>query len=497
MQIDRTGQPADWLADAPLFTAWQRFLHADAAPFTIPGHKRRASTLDPALGRLLDADVPLHGGADTVRLSGGVLREAEARAAALWGADLCRFSTGGTTHTNQVLCLAVGRPGDEVLVARNAHRSVLSGLALAGLRPTWLPVDLDPRTGGPLGISVATVEAALAAHPQAAALLLTDPSYLGTRSDLPALIGAAHAAGMPVLVDQAWGAHLGFAAGQPAHALALGADAMVTSAHKGLPAFSQASLLLARTERLDPDRLDRAFEATHTTSPAAAILASIDAARAHLASPHGGAALTRVASLVGRARARLRAAGLLVPGPEDHAPGRFDPLKLVVLLDGRADGLDVEQALLAAGLPVEMADRRTVLAQVGLVDDATTIGRLVDAILGAVADPPVGHPGDDPAAAGMTQGTATRHDVLPPQRLTPRQALFAAYQTVPRGQAVGRVSAELVAPYPPGVPVLVPGEEVTRGTLDALDAAMAAGTRIAYAADPTLATLQVVIDARP
>jgi lysine decarboxylase len=496
--MDRTGQPADWLADAPLFAAWQQFAHADVAPFTIPGHKRRASTLDPALGRLLDADVPLHGGADTVRLSGGVLRDAEARAAALWGADLCRFSTGGTTHTNQVLCLAVGRPGDKVLVTRNAHRSVLSGLALAGLRPIWLPVDLDPRTGGPLGVPVATVEAAIAAHPQAAALLLTDPSYLGTRSDLSALIGAAHAAGMPVLVDQAWGAHLGFAPGQPAHALALGADALATSAHKGLPAFSQASLLLARTERLDPDRLDRAFEATHTTSPSAAILASIDAARAHLASPRGSAALTRVASLVARARARLRAAGLLVPGPEDHAPGRFDPLKLVVLLDGHGvDGLDIEQALLAVGLPVEMADRRTVVAQIGVVDDATTIGRLVDAILGAVADGPLRHPSGEPAAPGMTQGQGPRRDVLPPQRLTPRQAFFAAYETVPRGHAIGRVSAELVAPYPPGIPVLVPGEEITPAALDALDAAMAAGTRIAYAADPSLATLQVVIDAPP
>jgi lysine decarboxylase len=525
---------AEWLADAPLFAAWRRFAEADVAPFTIPGHKRRAAGLDASLGRLLDADVPLHGGADTMQLRAGVLREAERRAAGLWGADVARFSTAGTTHTNQVLCLAVGRPGDEVLVARNAHRSVLSGLVLADLRPVWLPVQADPGTGTPLGVPVFAVQEALAAHPRAAALLLTDPSYQGTRSDLAAIIAAAHAAGVAVVVDQAWGAHLGFVEDLPPHALALGADAMVTSAHKGLPAFSQASLLLARTERLDADRLERAFDATHTTSPSAAILASIDASRAFLGSAAGAAALARTTALVAAARAKLRAAGLDVPGPEDHPAGRFDPLKLVVHLHrSGVDGLDLERALVDAGMPVEMADRHTLVAQVGLVDDATTLDRLVAGILAAAERPPC-HPSGDPPAAGMTRaaGQARRAEAqaelawqaeaageaqeawqpgpgqaegagqvgtgqaaLPPQRLTPRQAFFADSETVPRAAAIGRVSAELVAPYPPGVPVLVPGEEVTGRTLRALDTAMAAGTRIAYAADPTLATLQVVTDA--
>ena len=164
-----------------------------------------------------------------------------------------------------------------MLVARNAHRSVLSGLVLAGLRPVWIEVRTDPRTGAPLGLETDTVRALLAAHPEAVALFCTEPSYQGTLSDLAALAEAAHDQGIPFVVDQAWGAHLGFAPGYPDHAFQAGADAMVTSAHKMLPAFSQASLVLARTERIDPDRLERAFEATHTTSPSGAILASIDA----------------------------------------------------------------------------------------------------------------------------------------------------------------------------------------------------------------------------
>jgi lysine decarboxylase len=475
------GSP-DWLADAPLFAAWRRFASGDAAPFTIPGHKRRAGLLHPDLARLLDADVPLYGGADTVKLASGVLAEAERRAAALWGADHCRFSTGGSTHANLVACLSVGRPGDTVLVARNAHRSVLSGLALAGLRPRWLTVDLDPRTGAPLGPAVATVAAALDAHPGAAALFLTEPGYQGALSDLPALADAAHARDAAVVVDQAWGAHLGFAAGYPQHALQAGADLMVTSAHKMLPAFSQAALVLARTGRIDRDRLERAFEATHTTSPSAAILASIDASRALLASEAGRDALARTAGLVAGARRRLAGAGLHVPDPADHPAGRFDPAKFVIHFgpSGRS-GLSAEDALLARGIPVEMADRDTLVAQVGLVDDEGTLDRLVEGVLASLAGP-----------AGSPRPPRAWQPPVPPQRMAPREASVSAFESVPRHAAIGRTSAELVAPYPPGVPLLVPGEEVTAATLAALDEALAAGNRIAYAADPGLARLQVV-----
>jgi lysine decarboxylase len=471
--------------DAPMFRAWRQVVGSDAAPFTIPGHKRRADRLHPDLGRLLDADVPLYGGLDTVKLTGGVLREAEGLAADLWGADMCRFSTGGSTHANQVLCLTLGQPGDSVLVARNAHRSVLSGLVLAGLRPIWIEVMTDPVTGAPLGLDPATVRLALAGNPDAVALMCTEPSYRGTLSDLPAITAACHEWGIPVVVDQAWGAHLGFAPGYPQHALQAGADAMVTSAHKMLPAFSQASLVLARTERIDADRLERAFEATHTTSPSGAILASIDAARAFLASSDGRACLSSVAGLIADARTRLTAAGLHVPAPEDHPPGRFDPAKLVVHFMGSGrNGLDVEQELLAHGVPVEMADRDTLVAQVGLTDDATTVDRLVEGILAA--------------GQGLTEASCPPRSeafggwALPPTVMSPRDAFFADYEVIDRAEAVGRISAELVAPYPPGVPVLVPGEEITVETLEALDLSLRAGNRIAYSADPTLATPHVV-----
>ncbi|HET8970885.1 MAG TPA: aminotransferase class V-fold PLP-dependent enzyme, partial [Candidatus Nanopelagicales bacterium] len=285
----------DWLADAALFTAWRGFVDTTTPTFTIPGHKRRAGTLDPGYGRLLDADAPLHGGLDTVKLTGGLLADAERKAAAAWGGDWCRFSVAGSTHANQAAILALGQPGDTVLVTRTAHRSTLLGLVLAGLMPVWLPSEIDDRFGIPAGMSVPALERALDEHPEAVAVLCVEPSYLGTVGDVPAIVAAAHSRDVPVVVDQAWGAHLGFADGYPAHAMAAGADAMILSAHKTLPAFSQASLLVARTGRLAADRLERGFDAGHTTSPAGAILASTDAARALLASATGRGLLTDLA----------------------------------------------------------------------------------------------------------------------------------------------------------------------------------------------------------
>ena len=479
-----TPSPDRLLPSSPLLAAWRRSRDADLAPFTIPGHKRLAGHISPALGRLLDSDVPLYGGLDEVKLTAGVLAQAERLGAQLWGADFCRYSTGGSTHANQAVALAVGQPGDTVLVARNAHRSTLLGLVFAGLVPVWLPAEIDPVLGVPRGLDLAGVHSALAAHPEAVALFCVEPGYLGAISDLPAVITAAHDRDIPVIVDQAWGAHLGFHPDHPAHALSLGADALVMSAHKTLPAYSQAAILAARTQRLDADRLERAFEAANTTSPAGSILASIDASRAVLDSDHGRQLLADLTRRVDQARQAVTAAGGRALSPADFAPGRFDPAKLVLLTAASGhDGLELERRLLAAGLPVEMADRDTVVPLVSLADDDTSLSRLVDALTGALR----GAGGAPRPVVPAAQWTATA-----PQVLTPREAFFAAHRTLPIAEAIGSVSAELVAPYPPGIPVLMPGEEVTEASVAALQRARAAGARIAYAADPELHTLQVV-----
>src|SRR5450432_1480899 len=297
--------PRGLRADAPLLDGWLRFTGQAAAgqltPMSVPGHKQRQDLV----GTVVAGDAPLYGGLDTMKHADTLRAEAEGRAARLWGADWCRFSVAGSTHGNQALALAVGKPGQYAVVSRTLHRSLLLGLVLAGLRPVWVRPEIDAASGLPGPVAVATVRDALAAHPDACAVFLGDPSYVGTTGDLAGHAATAHEAGVPLLVDAAWAAHLGFHPDLPVHALAAGADAMVTSAHKALPAYSQAAIVLARTGLLDAARLDRAFEATHTTSPAGSIMASIDAARALLARD-GERLCARLLRGVAAARARLR-----------------------------------------------------------------------------------------------------------------------------------------------------------------------------------------------
>jgi lysine decarboxylase len=479
----------EWLADAPLFAAWQRAVDADLASFTIPGHKRQADQLAPELARFFDSDIPLYGGLDTVKLDAAVVTAAEAAGARYWGADWCRYSTGGSTHANQVATLSVGRPGDTVLVARNAHRSTVTGLVLAGLVPVWLPSTIDPILGVPTGLDLTALAAALDEHPDAKAVFCVEPGYLGTISDLPVVIERSHARGLPVIVDQAWGAHLGGHEGYPRHAIALGADAMIMSAHKTLAAWTQASVIVARTERLDAARLERGFEAGLSSSASGTILASIDVARALLASRTGSDLIGRMTAQVAQLRADLAGAGVTTLDPAAFAPGRYDPAKLVLLLAPSGhDGIELERHLQADGIPVELADRDTVVPIVTMLDTPQTVGRLTDSLLTGLA---AQQPRPRPAVA------AAQWVLTAPQAMSPREAFFAAHDTLPADEAVGRVSAELIAPYPPGIPVVVPGELLTEETVGALRAASASGVRIAYAADPSLATFQVVSRTHP
>lgn len=483
--------PRGLAADAPLLAAWLSFA-ADAAdgtitPFTIPGHKQRRDLT----GDVVRGDAPLMGGLDTMKVTRGVLADAERRAASAWGVDWCRFSVGGSTQANQAAVLALGRPGQAVVVSRTLHRSVLTGIALAGLRPVWVRPEIDASTGLPGAVPPHAVRATLADAPDACGVLVGDPSYVGTRSDVAALAAVAHEAGVPLVVDAAWAAHFGFSRAVPPHALAQGADALVTSAHKVLPAWSQGALLLARTRRdgglLDADRLERGFDAGNTTSAAGTILASIDASRA-LLQRDGDELIAVLATLVAEARARLET----IPGIRvlSSAGGLVvDPTKLVILLaETGASGHVVEADLLAEGIPLEMADEDVLVPIVTIADDARSLGTLVDALTASIARRRGTPRAPHPSAAWAVDAVAA---------VDPRTAFFARHETVPADDAVGRISAELVAPYPPGVPVLAPGEIVSEAALTAMRETLAGGGRIAYAADPTLRTLQVIADPAP
>lgn len=469
---------------APLLDAYLSYFERERLPFTIPGHKQRASRLDVGLGAIVDRDTPLYGGLDEIKLTHGTLIKAEKLAAKFWGGDFARFSTGGSTHVNQAVILALGKPGDKVALSRTAHRSVLSALVLAGLEPLWLSPDIDIATGVPTGISVAEFERVLGEKP--VALLLTEPGYLGTLSDIPALIVKAHEHSIPVVIDAAWGGHFGFHPELPRHIIQLGADALITSTHKALPGYSASALLIARGQYLNLDRLEQSFETTHTTSPAGAPLASIDGCRALLQ--------TRGEELLGILISNVKDFKSLVQkefsqeiflNTSNFAAGRFDPVKVVLRANQLgASGVDIEKAIGASGVRVEMADRDTVVFLATLADTAEDFNHLASILIPVLKDL---------ATTARETAPALSWSVVPQRGISMRDAYFAQTEMVSAKAALGRISADLIAPYPPGVAVVAPGEILTVQIIDGLGTLKSAGVRIAYATDSSLQRYRVVV----
>lgn len=474
---------SDLRNSAPLLDAYLSYFESARTPFTIPGHKQKAGRLDSGLGAVVDRDTPLYGGLDEIKLTNQTLKKAEKLAADLWGADYARFSTGGSTHANQAIVLALGAPGDKVAISRTAHRSILSALVLAGLEPVWMSPDIDETTGVPIGISIAQLEKALLEKP--IAVLLTEPGYLGTISDLPVLIEAAHKQSVPVILDAAWGGHFGFHPQLPHHAFQVGADALITSVHKALPGYSASALLLAKGTFLNLDRLEQSFETTHTTSPAGAPLASIDGVRA-LLQTRGKELNTELINNVEEFKKTVQSEFALpiFLYPADFPAGRFDPTKVVLRVQQLgASGVDIERDLQAAGIRVEMADRDTIVFLATLADSSDDFAALADALIPILKR----HQGQRRESA-----TALSWSVVPTRGISMRDAYFAKTEMVDASAAEGRISADLIAPYPPGVAVVAPGEVLTSQILEGLKASKDAGVRIAYATDSSLATYRVV-----
>ena len=469
--------PRGLRGDAPLLDAWLRFHERPPTPFTIPGHKQRHDLV----GDVVAGDVPLYAGLDTMKLTSGVLADAEARAARLWGADVCRFSTGGATHANQAVALAVAGDGDRVVVSRTLHRSLLLGLVLAGLTPVWVRPEVDPATGLPSASPRPPCAVPSAEHPDARAVLVGDPSYVGTVGDVAGLAEAAHEHDVPLVVDAAWAAHFGFHPELPRHALELGADVVVTSAHKTLPARSQAALVLARTGRVDAGAARRRCRGDRDHQPGGRDPGE------HRRCPRPARA--RRGALLGTAIAATRAARdrrASRGSPCSTAPAST-PLKLTLVLAGTgADGNAVERDLLAAGLPVEMADRDVVVAVVSLADTPASLEALAESLVALGRAAP-----RRPATGGAG---VWRSDPSSGARAPAAQAYFAPRERAARPRRGPRLRGAGRA-----VPARHPGARPRRGGHGRLARRPRAGAggravRIAYAADPTVRTLDVVAE---
>lgn len=480
---------------APIAEALLRYAGCGVAPYHTPGHKGGRGA-HPLLRRLLTdeglrADVSLSAELDDFHAPTGCIRAAEELAARAYGADAAFFMVNGTTGAVHTMLMAAAAPGDTVLVPRNAHRSVVGAMILMGVRPVYLAPEIDPRLGIAMGVSLRTVEHAVQEHPEVRAALLVHPTYYGVTSELSAIADVLHAHGILLLTDGAHGAHFAFSEELPPSAMAAGADLSAESTHKMLGSLTQTSMLLMRGGRVPPERIRAASGVLQTTSPNEIFLASLDLARAQM--EEEGA--QRIGDLVRRAddlRRRINALpGLWAFGAEHMgAPGMaaLDRTKITVQVMGLGmTGFAAEEELRRRNIACELADARNVLFLLSYADGASETERLYAAFR-SMAEECV------PRCTSRGAGEAALCGLpsLPQTRLTPREAYFSPTEHVLAEHAVGRTAAETIVFYPPGIPVLAPGDVIDAETLRYLQMMRAVGARVVGAADASLDTVTVI-----
>jgi arginine/lysine/ornithine decarboxylase len=479
---------------APILEGVLGYQRRDILPFSTPGHKLGIGVdeeLRETFGEhAFRSDIPLGGGVGDTHFGGEALRVAEAMAADAWDADRSFFLLNGSTAGNHAFLLATMRPGDKVIVSRDLHKSLLVALILTGAVPIYLAPRLHPELNVGLGISAAEVSAALEHHPDTKLIVLVSPSYCGVASDLEGIAAVAHASGIPVYVDEAWGPHFQFHPALPGSAMGSGADGAVSSIHKVLGGLTQAAILNVRAELVDPDRVRTTVGMVQTTSPSVLVLASIDAARRQMAL-HGQAMLERTIVLAESARRRLRALpGVSVLDADRLGINAFDLTKLVIDVDGLGiTGYQAEDALRNRfGVGPEMSDLVGVVCLITIGDSEASIQCLVEAF--ATLSREHHRVGIDRRAGRRSSGAAIAPAEL---ALSPRDAFFSPSHAIPLDQSSGEVSTELVIPYPPGIPVLAPGEVITDEKVAYLGEGIANGMYISGPADPKLRTIRVVV----
>ncbi|WP_019635020.1 aminotransferase class I/II-fold pyridoxal phosphate-dependent enzyme [Actinomadura atramentaria] len=480
----------------PVLEALTKFRERGDVVYGPPGHKQGRG-VDP---RVLDvlgpgmfaADVLMLNGLDDRRESRGVLDQAQALMADAVGAERSFFSTCGSSLSVKTAMLAVAGPGEKLLISRNAHKSVVSGVIINGTDPVWVHPRFDPDLHLAHPPQPDDVERALDEHPDAKGMLLITPTDWGGCADIARIAELCHARDVPLIVDEAWGAHLPFHPDLPAWGMACGADLVVTSVHKMGGAIEQSSVFHLQGDRVDPDVLKQREDLLGTTSASSLVYASLDGWRRQMAE-QGRALLDAALARAGRVRAAVDGLpGLSVMGRETVGPGGaadLDPLAVTVDVRGLGvSGMQAAEWLRAAcHIDVGAADQCRVNARLTHADDDETEARLLDALRRLVDE----HERIDP----QPQIRLPAPDTLQLRTvMLPRDAFFGPTEQIPVGKAAGRVAAELVSPYPPGVPVLAPGELITGAVLDYLASGPPAGMLAPDAADPSLRTLRVVAE---
>ncbi len=510
----------------PVLEMTEEFVENNQGYFCIPGHRFERG-MNPVLRDrygegLFRYDLTETDRLDDLHHAEGPILEAQQLAASLYGSDRCFFLVNGTTCGNEAMILTAAAPGEKILVSRNSHKSVTMGLILSGAVPVWLEPEINEEFGFADVVSPEKVREHLERDPEIRAVCLVSPTYYGTCSDLRSIAEICHSHGVPLLVDEAHGSHLYFHSAFPEGALEAGADAVVQSTHKTLGSLTQTSMLHLQGSLLDPGRMDENLKLVMSTSPSYVFMAAMDAARQQMAM-EGETILEEAFQKAEILKKELKA----LPGYRLLQAERQDPLRIVLSAWPMGIGGEELQRLLyeRGKISLEMSDHRSVVLVLTWGNTIEELQHLI-AVLREIHDENrscfdsrVFSESDQaeklhasaasrewetvensrerdeirsPRESDFEKAPALKALPAPDVAVSPREAYYRRKETVPLDSAAGRIAAELAAPYPPGIPVLCPGERITEPLIRYLKECVSRNCSIHGPADDTLQTIRVL-----
>lgn len=473
---------------APIYEALEQFRRMRVVPFDVPGHKRGRG--NPELAELLGErcvtmDVNSMKPLDNLCHPVSVIRDAEELAAEAFHAAHAFLMVGGTTSAVQSMILSVAKRGEKLILPRNVHRSVMGAMVLCGAVPVYVNPECDERLGIPLGMSVSAVEKAIRENPDAKAVLVNNPTYYGICSDLRSIVKLAHAHGMYCLADEAHGTHFYFGENMPVSAMAAGADMAAVSMHKSGGSLTQSSLLLAGPA-MQEGHVRQIINLTQTTSASYLLLSSLDISRRNLAL-RGREDFRRVMRLAEYARSEINGIGGYYAYSRELCNGDsvfdFDVTKLSVnTLDIGLAGIEVYDLLRDEyNIQIEFGDLGNILAYLSVGDRQQDVERLVSALSEVRR-----------RFSRSKAGLMAQEYIDPQVVVSPQDAFYAANESLPLRETEGRVCSEFVMCYPPGIPILAPGERITSQILDYIEYAKEKGCSMTGPENPEIERLNVL-----
>ncbi|WP_409275444.1 aminotransferase class I/II-fold pyridoxal phosphate-dependent enzyme [Neobacillus sp. SCS-31] len=452
--------------ETPLFTGLVEHAKKNPVQFHIPGHKK-GTGIDPEFREFigdnaLSIDLINIGPLDDLHSPKGIIKQAQELAAEAFGADHTFFSVQGTSGAIMTMVMTVCGPGDKIIVPRNVHKSVMSAIVFSGAIPVFIHPEIDENLGISHGITTESVARALDQHPDAKGVLVINPTYFGISADLRKIVEIAHSYDVPVLVDEAHGVHIHFHDDLPLSAMQAGADMAATSVHKLGGSMTQSSILNVREGLVSSKRVQSILSMLTTTSTSYLLLASLDVARKRLAT-EGRDLISKTISLAQSMRKRINEIDrLYCVGPEilkSKAAFDYDPTKLIISVKNLGiPGYEVEKWLRERhNIEVELSDLYNILCIVTPGDTEREADILINA-LRELAEECV-------EEAGKPEPLKVFLPDIPLLALTPRDAFYSETEVVPFEESEGRITAEFIMVYPPGIPIFIPGEIITKENL--------------------------------